>query len=98
MVPSPEEDAVLADAIGRALLVVLDTLTPPERLAFVLHDLFAVPFDEVAAGLDRRPVAARQLASRGRRRGRSEGRRVGEGGRCRWSPDHSKKKCQILRH
>ena len=67
-VPSPEEDAVLADAIGPALLVVLDTLTPPERLAFVLHDLFAVPFDEVAAILQRSPAAARQLASRARRR------------------------------
>src|SRR4051812_2920898 len=67
-VPSPEEDAVLADAIGPALLVVLDTLTPPERLAFVLHDLFAVPFDEMAAILQRSPAAARQLASRARRR------------------------------
>jgi RNA polymerase sigma factor (sigma-70 family) len=67
-VPSPEEDAVLADAIGPALLVVLDALTPAERLAFVLHDLFAVPFDEVAAILQRSPAAARQLASRARRR------------------------------
>src|SRR4051794_19819632 len=67
-VPSPEDDAVLADAIGPALLVVLDALTPPERLAFVLHDLFAVPFEEVAAILQRSPAAARQLASRGRRR------------------------------
>src|SRR4051794_33004049 len=67
-VPSPEEDAVLADAIGPALLVVLDTLTPAERLAFVLHDLFAVPFDEVAAILQRSPAAVRQLASRARRR------------------------------
>src|SRR3954465_6211100 len=65
-VPSPEEDAVLADAIGPALLVVLDTLTPAERLAFVLHDLFAVPFDEVAAILQRSPAAVRQLASRAR--------------------------------
>src|SRR4051794_22683134 len=61
-VPSPEEDAVLADAIGPALLVVLDALTPAERLAFVLHDLFAVPFDEVGAILQRSPSAARQLA------------------------------------
>lgn len=68
VVPSPEEDAVLADALGPALLVVLDTLTPPERLAFVLHDLFAVPFDEVAAILRRSPAAVRQLASRARRR------------------------------
>lgn len=67
-VPSPEEDAVLADAIGPALLVVLDALTPAERLAFVLHDLFAVPFDEVAAILLRSPAAVRQLASRARRR------------------------------
>jgi RNA polymerase sigma-70 factor (ECF subfamily) len=67
-VPSPEEDAVLADALGPALLVVLDTLTPAERLAFVLYDLFAVPFDEVAAILQRSPAAVRQLASRARRR------------------------------
>jgi RNA polymerase sigma factor (sigma-70 family) len=67
-VPSPEEDAMLADAIGPALLVVLDTLTPAERLAFVLHDLFAVPFDEVAPILQRSPAAVRQLASRARRR------------------------------
>src|SRR5438874_6283038 len=66
--PSPEEDAVLADAIGPALLVVLDALTPAERLAFVLHDLFAVPFEEVAAILQRSPAAVRQLASRARRR------------------------------
>jgi hypothetical protein len=59
---------VLADSVGLALLVVLDTLTPPERLAFVLHDLFAVPFDDVAAVLDRSPVATRQPASRARRR------------------------------
>ncbi len=64
----PERDAVLADAVGGALLVVLDTLAPAERLAFVLHDLFAVPFDEVAEVLDRTPVATRQLASRARRR------------------------------
>ncbi|HUR22316.1 MAG TPA: sigma-70 family RNA polymerase sigma factor [Acidimicrobiales bacterium] len=67
-VPSPEEDAILADAMGPALLVVLDMLAPAERLAFVLHDLFAVPFDEVAAILRRSPAAARQLASRARRR------------------------------
>ena len=67
-VPSPEDDAVLADAIGPALLVVLDALAPAERLAFVLHDLFAVPFDEVAAILQRSPAAVRQLASRARRR------------------------------
>lgn len=67
-VPSHEDDAVLADAIGPALLVVLDALAPAERLAFVLHDLFAVPFEEVAAILQRSPAAARQLASRARRR------------------------------
>ena len=64
----PERQAVLADSIGPALLVVLDTLTPPERLAFVLHDMFAVPFDEIAPIVDRSPAAARQLASRARRR------------------------------
>ena len=66
--PEPEHEAVLADSVGLALLVVLDRLTPPERLAFVLHDVFAVPFDDVAAVLDRSPAAARQLASRARRR------------------------------
>ena len=64
----PEREAVLADSIGPALLVVLDTLTPPERLAFVLHDMFAVPFDEIAPIVERSPAAARQLASRARRR------------------------------
>jgi RNA polymerase sigma-70 factor (ECF subfamily) len=67
-VPSPEDDALVADAIGPALLVVLDALTPAERLAFVLHDLFAVPFEEVAGILQRSPAAVRQLASRARRR------------------------------
>src|SRR3954447_22272633 len=66
--PGPEDDAVLADSIGLALLVVLDSLNPDERLAFVLHDLFAVPFDEIAAVLNTTPGAARQLASRARRR------------------------------
>jgi RNA polymerase sigma-70 factor (ECF subfamily) len=66
--PGPEDEAVLADAVGLALFVVLETLTPPERLAFVLHDMFAVPFDEIAQILDRSHEAARQLASRGRRR------------------------------
>ena len=69
--PEPEREAVLADSVGLALLVVLDTLTPPERVSFVLHDLFAVPFADVAAVLDRSPAAARQLASRARRRVRS---------------------------
>ncbi|MFD4695917.1 sigma-70 family RNA polymerase sigma factor [Streptomyces niveus] len=64
----PEEEAVLADSVGLALLVVLDTLTPAERLAFVLHDMFAVPFEEIAPMLERTPAAARQLASRARRR------------------------------
>jgi RNA polymerase sigma-70 factor (ECF subfamily) len=65
---APEDEAVLADSVGLALLVVLDTLSPAERLAFVLHDLFALPFDEVAAIAGRSPAAARQLASRARRR------------------------------
>jgi RNA polymerase sigma-70 factor (ECF subfamily) len=64
----PERDAVLADSVGLALLVVLDSLAPAERLAFVLHDVFAVPFDEIARIVDRSPDAARQLASRARRR------------------------------
>src|SRR5205823_3453174 len=62
----PEHEAVLADSVGLALLVVLDTLTPAERLAFVLHDVFAVSFDEIAPLVDRSPAAARQLASRAR--------------------------------
>jgi RNA polymerase sigma factor (sigma-70 family) len=64
----PEEQALLADSVGLALLVVLDTLTPAERLAFVLHDVFELPFDEIAPMVGRTPVAARQLASRARRR------------------------------
>jgi RNA polymerase sigma-70 factor (ECF subfamily) len=64
----PERQAVLADSVGPALLVVLDTLTPVERLAFVLHDMFAVPFDDIAPVVDRSPQATRQLASRARRR------------------------------
>ena len=64
----PEHEAVLADSVGLALLVVLDTLAPAERLAFVLHDLFGVPFDEIASILGRSPAAAKQLASRARRR------------------------------
>jgi RNA polymerase sigma factor (sigma-70 family) len=64
----PEHEALLADAVGLALLVVLDTLAPAERLAFVLHDMFAVPFDEIAPIVGRSPMAARQLASRARRR------------------------------
>src|SRR4051812_13635742 len=64
----PEDEAVLADSVGLALLVVLDTLTPAERLAFVLHDMFQLPFTEIGPIVGRSPEAARQLASRGRRR------------------------------
>ena len=64
----PEYDALLADSVGMALNVVLETLSPPERLAFVLHDMFAVPFDDIARVAGRSPDAARQLASRARRR------------------------------
>jgi RNA polymerase sigma factor (sigma-70 family) len=64
----PQEHAVLADSVGLALLVVLDTLSPAERLAFVLHDIFALPFEEIGPILDRSPAAAKQLASRARRR------------------------------
>ena len=64
----PEHEALLADSIGLALLVVLETLSPAERLAFVLHDMFAVPFDEIAPIVERSPQATRQLASRARRR------------------------------
>jgi RNA polymerase sigma factor (sigma-70 family) len=70
----PEHEALLADSVGLALLVVLETLSPPERLAFVLHDMFAVPFDEIAPIVDRSPAAARQLASRARRRVQGENR------------------------
>jgi len=68
----PEHEALLADSVGLALLVVLETLSPPERVAFVLHDIFAVPFDEIAPIVDRSPEAARQLASRARRRVQGE--------------------------
>ncbi|TCM42671.1 sigma-70 family RNA polymerase sigma factor [Kribbella sp. VKM Ac-2568] len=67
-VPDPELEAVQADSVGLALLVVLETLTPAERLAFVLHDMFAMPFDDIAPIVGRSPAAARQLASRARRR------------------------------
>jgi RNA polymerase sigma factor (sigma-70 family) len=66
--PSPEDEALIADGVGLALYVVLETLSPAERLAFVLHDMFAVPFDEIAAIVGRSPEATRQLASRARRR------------------------------
>ncbi|MFK4110450.1 sigma-70 family RNA polymerase sigma factor [Streptomyces sp. NPDC002176] len=69
----PEDETVLADSVGVALLVVLDRLSPAERLAFVLHDLFAVPFDEIAPLLEHSPAAVRQLASRARRRVRGDG-------------------------
>ncbi len=69
--PAPDEEAVLADSVGLALLVVLDTMAPAERLAFVLHDMFDVPFEEIAPLVDRSPGAARQLASRARRRVRT---------------------------
>jgi RNA polymerase sigma-70 factor (ECF subfamily) len=72
----PEHEALLADSVGLALLVVLETLSPPERLAFVLHDMFAVPFDEIAPILERSPDATRQLASRARRRIRGSGGRA----------------------
>ena len=68
----PEHEALLADSVGLALLVVLDTLAPAERLAFVLHDIFAVPFDEIAPIVDRSPDAARRFAGRARRRVRAE--------------------------
>ena len=67
-IDDPEHEALLADSVGLALLVVLETLTPAERLAYVLHDMFSVPFEEIGAILNRSPEAARQLASRARRR------------------------------
>lgn len=69
----PEAEAMLADSIGAAMLVVLDTLTPAERVAFVLHDMFAIPFDDIASIVGRSPMAARQLASRARRRVQGRG-------------------------
>jgi RNA polymerase sigma factor (sigma-70 family) len=77
--PTPEQQALLADWVGLALLVVLDTLGPAERVAFVLHDVFDVPFGEIAPMLDRTPEAARQLASRARHRVRTAGRHEPEG-------------------
>ncbi|MBT2383317.1 RNA polymerase sigma factor SigJ [Streptomyces sp. ISL-11] len=67
-VVDPEQEVLLADSVGLALMVVLESLTPAERLAFVLHDMFAVPFDEIAEMIERTPAATRQLASRARRR------------------------------
>src|SRR4051794_12048869 len=72
--PDPEGEALAADAVGAALLVVLETLPPAERLAFVLHDVFAVPFEDIATIVARSPAAARQLASRARRRVRGADR------------------------
>jgi RNA polymerase sigma factor (sigma-70 family) len=72
----PEDEVVAAESVGRAMLVVLDRLGPAERVAFVLHDLFAVPFDQIAPIVDRTPVAAKKLASRARRRVRGGGTRV----------------------
>jgi RNA polymerase sigma-70 factor (ECF subfamily) len=68
----PEQEALLADSVGLALMVVLESLSPAERLAFVLHDMFGVPFDEIAPMVERSPAAARQLASRARRRVRGQ--------------------------
>lgn len=79
----PEGEAVLADSVGVALLVVLDTLTPAERLAFVLHDLFALPFDEIGQIVQRSPAAAKQLASRARRRVRGAHAPSSDAGRAR---------------
>src|SRR5919199_5841553 len=86
--PTPEEEALIADGVGLALYIVLETLAPAERLSFVLHDMFAMPFDEIARIVDRSPEATRQLASRARRRVRGarpepdvelpEQRRVGD--------------------
>jgi RNA polymerase sigma factor (sigma-70 family) len=78
----PEQEALLADSVGLALLVVLEMLEPAERLAFVLHDMFAVPFDEIAPIVGRTPAAARQLASRARRRVHGAGKRETERGRA----------------
>jgi RNA polymerase sigma-70 factor, ECF subfamily len=66
--PTPEDEALIADGVGLALYVVLETLSPAERLAFILHDMFAIPFDQIAAIVGRSPEATRQLASRARRR------------------------------
>ena len=79
VVPDPEQDALLADSVGVALLVVLETLTPAERLAFVLHDLFAVPFDEIGQILGKSTAAAKMLASRARRKVQAFERPTGVG-------------------
>ena len=77
--PTPEQEALLADSVGLALLVVLDTLTPTERVAFVLHDVFGVPFGDIAPMLERTPDATRQLASRARHRVKAAGAREPDG-------------------
>jgi RNA polymerase sigma-70 factor (ECF subfamily) len=82
---NPEQEALLADSIGLALLVVLETLAPAERVAFVLHDMFDLPFTEIAPIVGRSPAAARQLASRARRRGAG----CGHGSRRRSHPPAS---------
>src|SRR5690242_4022952 len=66
--PAAEDEAIMSESVGRALLVVLDRLSPPERVAFVLHDMFAVPFDEIAPIVDRSPVTTKKLASRARQK------------------------------
>jgi RNA polymerase sigma factor (sigma-70 family) len=80
----PEHEALLADSVGLALLIVLETLSPAERLAFVLHDMFAVPFDEIALIVERSPEATRQLASRARRRVRGADRVPDVGPSAQW--------------
>ena len=90
----PEHEAVLADSVGLALLVVLDTLTPAERLAFVLHDMFAVPFEEIAPIVERSPAATRQLASRARRRVQEPGQTRVRKGR---DPDAERQPGEISR-
>ena len=84
---SPEQEALLADSVGLALLVVLDRLTPAERLAFVLHDMFAMPFEEIAPIVGRSVEATRQLASRARRRVRGPSTPLGAGGADAPAPD-----------
>lgn len=90
----PEQEAVLADAVGLAMLVVLERLEPAERLAFVLHDMFGVPFDEIAPIVGRNVAATRQLASRARRRVRGEGAR-GDHGRQNGGPDRQRQRAVI---
>ena len=83
----PESEAVLADSVGLAMLVVLETLTPAERLAFVLHDMFALPFDEIAPVVGRTPTAARQLASRARNRVQGQPNVA--------APDHARQRAMV---